>query len=244
MIVRIHQLPVAQAEADAWPGGGGGGALRGPIAYTWPDDARAFEVLVLDRDEQERALSENFRQAQVRQLIPQVVAALREPGEEVVVRLDGPVSPRELLPSLCHLTDPAGYGRFMVSELAKLDPKPQESMASVRMQPSADGLAALCADAELGLERSVRLRLFCVPERLVNGLLDIHFASDGRWRDILDEAGFVLNAARGLRALFVITRRLDAAEFKSRLMRRLMAAAGPPASDGNPVAEARGAVRR
>ena len=224
MIVRINQLPVAQAEAEAWPGGGG--SLRGPIAYPWLPDTRAFEVLVLDRDEQQRPLGEAFRRAQVRQLIPQVVAAVRERGEEVVVRLDGPVSPRELLPALCHLTDSAGNGRFMVSELAKLDPRPQEMMASVRLQPSEAALAALCADEELGLERSVRLRLFGVVEPLVNSLLDIHFVGDGRWRDVLDGAGFVINAGKELRGLYVVTRRLDATQFKSRLMKRLVAAAG------------------
>jgi hypothetical protein len=226
VIVRINQLPVAQAEADAWPGNTAG-SLRGPIGYAWPDDARAFEVLVREIDEQQQPLGEPFRQAQVRQLIPQVVAALREPGEQVVVRLDGPVSPRELLPSLCHLTDSAGNGRFMVSELAKLDPTPQEMMASVRMQPSEAGLVALCGDAELGLERSVRLRLFGVPEPLVNSLLDIHFAGDGRWAEVLDGAGFVLNAGSQLRALYVITRRLDAAQFKARLTARLLAAVAP-----------------
>ena len=224
MIVRINQLPVAQAEAEAWPGGGG--SLRGAIAYPWLPDTRAFEVLVLDRDEQQRPLAEAFRRAQVRQLIPQVVAAMRERGEEVVVRLDGPVSPRELLPALCHLTDAAGNGRFMVSELAKLDPKPQEMMASVRLQPSDAALAALCADEELGLERSVRLRLFGVPEPLVNSLIDIHFVGDGRWPEVLDGAGFVINVSRDLRGLYVLTRRLEAAEFKARLMKRLVAAAG------------------
>jgi len=224
VIVRINQLPVPQAEADAWPGNAGG-PLRGPIVYSWPDDAKAFEVLVREVDEREQPLSEPFRQAQVRQLIPQVVAALREAGEQVVVRLDGPVSPHELLPSLCHLTDSTGNGRFMVSELAKLDPRPREMMASVRMQPSEAGLVALCGDAEVGLERSVRLRLFCVPEPLVNSLLDIHFAGDGRWGEVLDKAGFVLTAGKGMRALYVVTRRLDAAQFKARLMNRLVAAA-------------------
>ena len=229
MIVRINQLPVEQAEAQAWPGGGG--PLRGAVRYAWPDDTRAFEVVVLDRDERQQPLSEPFRQAQVRQLIPQVVAALKGSGEEAVVRLDGPVLPRELLPALCHVTDAAGRGRFMVSELAKLDPGPQQIMASVRLQPSEAALAALCADAELGLERSVRLRVFCVPEPLVNALLDVHYTSDGRWGEILDAAGFVMNAARELKALYVLTRQVDAATFKARVAQRLaaVATAGAPA---------------
>ena len=223
MIVRINQLPVVQAEAQAWPAGAG--PLRGSIAYAWPEGTRAFEVVVLDRDERQQPLSDSFRQAQMRQLIPQVVAALKGAGEEVVVRLDGPVLPRELLPSLCHLTDATGQGRFMVSELAKLDPRPQQNMASVRLQPSEAGLAALCGDGELGLERSVRMRLFCVPESLVNALLDVHYASDGRWGEILEAAAFVMNVARELKALYVITRRMEAGPFKARLAQRLAAAA-------------------
>ena len=225
MIVRINQLPVEQAEAQAWPPDGG--PLRGAVAYAWPEGTRAFEVVVLDRDERQQPLSEPFRQAQVRQLIPQVAAALKGAGEEVVVRLDGPVLPRELLPSLCHLTDVAGRGRFMVSELAKLDPKPQQIMASVRLQPTEAGLAALCGDPELGLERSVRLRTFCVPEALVNALLDVHYTSDGRWGEILERSGFAMSAGRELKALYVITRRFEAAGFKARLAQRLATAASP-----------------
>jgi hypothetical protein len=227
VIVRVSQLPIDQVEAQSWPGSGG--SLRGALQYRWPETARAFEVLVLDRDEQQRPLTEPFRQAQVRQLIPQVAMAVREGGEEVVVRLDGPVAPREMLPALCHLTDAAGNGRFMVSELAKLDPKPQQVMASIRMQPSDAGLAALCGDAELGLERSVRMRLFCVPAALVNALLDVHYTSDGRWGEILDAAGGVINVSRELRALLVVTRRLEAPEFKARLTRRLTAVAASAA---------------
>ena len=242
MIVRINQLPLEQVEPQAWPGGGG--PLRGAIAYAWPETARAFEVLVLDRDEQQRPLPQSFRQSQVRQLIPQVAAVLRRPGEEIVVRLDGPVAPRELLPALCHLTDEKGNGRFMVSDLAKLDPRPQQVMASVRLQPSDAGLAALCADGELGLERSVRMRLFGVPAPLTNALLDLHYTSDGRWAEVLDAVAFVVHVARDLRALLVICRRVEAAEFKARLTQRLTAVAAAPASHTRSVGPSEAPVAR
>ena len=38
-------------------------------------------------------------------------------------------------------------------------------------------------------------------------------------------AGVVLSAGKAMRALYVVTRRLDAAQFKARLMNRLVAAA-------------------
>src|SRR5687767_5957320 len=109
MIVRINQLEVGRVEQEAgWASGG----VLGPVRYDWPADARSYEVLILDRDEQSRPLAEKFRQGQMRQLIPQAVAALREPGEEVVVRLDGLFAEGELLPALSHLTAPDGQGRF------------------------------------------------------------------------------------------------------------------------------------
>src|SRR5687768_13646365 len=97
MIVRINQLDASRAEADSgWPAGGPTGAIRtasgGP-----PPGARVFELLILDQDEQGRPLSETFRRAQLRQMLPQAIAALREPGEEVVLRLDGALADGELL---------------------------------------------------------------------------------------------------------------------------------------------------
>jgi flagellar biosynthesis protein FlhA len=64
-----------------------------------------------------------------------------------------------------------------------------------------------------------------VGRREVNSLLDIHFAGGGRWGEVLDKAGFVLSAGKGMRALYVVTRQLDAAQFKVRVMNRLIDAA-------------------
>lgn len=222
MIVRINQFDAPRPDAEAgWPMTG----QLGPLGAAWPSDVRAYEVLILDRDEQKRPLPDAFRQQQMRQLIPQAVAALREPGDAVVVRLDGPLAERELLPAYRHLTGPEGEGRFAASGVAKLDPGPVEVLASIRLQPDDQALSALCNDTALGLERSVRMRVFGVPEELVNPLLDADAPDDERWAEILGRAGFGLAAAKGLLALHVLTTRFDAATVKSRLMRQLLSAA-------------------
>ena len=222
MIVRINQFDAPRPDVEAgWEASG----RLGPLGAAWPAGVRAYEVLILDHDEQRRPLPEAFRQNQMRQLIPQAVAALREPGEAVVARLDGPLADRELLPAYRHLTDAAGAGRFAVSGAAKLDAAPGEVLAGVRLEPSGPALAALCADAMVGLDRSVRLRAFGVPDDLVTPLLQADAPDDGRWPEVLARAGFVLGTVRGLRALHVLTARFDAAAVKARLMRRLLDAA-------------------
>lgn len=222
MIVRINQFDAPRPDAEAgWPSSG----RLGPLGAAWPTGVRAFEVLILEQDEQQRPLSEAFRQQQMRQLIPQAVAALREPGEAVVVRLDGPLARRELLPAYRHLTDATGEGRFAVSAAGNVDAGAHELLAGVRLQPTDSSLAALCADAELGLERSVRMRVFGVAGEMVNPLLDIDAVQDERWSDVLARAGFVLGTVRNLLALHVLTVRFDAATVKGRLMRQLLSAA-------------------
>jgi hypothetical protein len=222
VIVRINQIPVRRAEEEAnWASQG----MLGPLWYSWPPDARLFEFLILDRDEQKQSLAEDFRQAQLRMALPHAIAALRQPGEEVVLRLDGPLSADELLPAFAHLTESDSTGRFCISETRKLDPVPQDVIGSVRILPSPQTCSDICLDKELGLQRSVRLRAFSVPEELVNPLLSITETEDQRWREILPKAGFVLSTTRGLRALQLITRRFDAAEVKTRVMQRLLGAA-------------------
>ena len=232
MIVRINQFDAPRPESEAgWPAEG----RRGPLMAPWPDGTRAFEVLILEQDETRRALPESFRQQQLRQLIPQAVAALREPGEEVVVRLDGVLAERELLPAYRHLTDAEGNGRFAVSGADKFEPGPRETLTSVRVHATPDGLQRLCADASVGLERSVRMRAFSVPEPLVNVLIDIDSPDDERWADVLGKSGFVLSTVLGMRALHVLTARFDAAAVKGRLMQRLTSLAQQPARAGAAV---------
>ena len=227
MIVRINQFDAPRPEAEAgWPAEG----ALGPLVTPWPADTRAYEILILDHDEQRQPMAEDFRQQQLRQLIPQAVAAFREPGEEIVVRMDGPLADREILPAYRHLTDSLGEGRFAVSGAAKFDPAPHDTYASVRIQPTARSLQTLCADMALGLERSVRMRVFSVPEELVRVVLDIDSPEDERWPNVLERVGFVLATVRNMRGLQVLTSRFDASAVKGRLMKRLTSLARTPAS--------------
>lgn len=219
MIVRINQLDATRAEDETgWAEQG----MLGPIRYTWPADTHVYEVLILDRDEQKQTVNDSFRQQQLRQLIPEAATALREPGEELVVRLDGPFTDGELLAAMHRLTDSKGHGRFAVSPMRKLEMDPIDEMGSIRLQPAPHVLSALCADPALGLERLVRLRMFAVPEALVNPLLDADTTDDERWGEILDGCGFLLTTTLNLRSVQVRTRRLQPAEIKSRLIRRLV----------------------
>src|SRR5688572_29597733 len=105
MIVRINQFDAPRPESEAgWPPDG----RLGPVLAPWPEGTRAYEILVLEQDEQRRPLSESFRQQQLRQLIPQAVAALRQAGEQIVVRIDGPLAEREIFPAYRRLTDANG----------------------------------------------------------------------------------------------------------------------------------------
>lgn len=227
MIVRINQFDAPRPESEAgWPTDG----PLGPLLTPWPADTRAYEILILDHDEQRRPMAEDFRQQQLRQLIPQAVAAFREPGEEIVVRLDGPLAEREALPAYRHLTDAMGEGRFAVSGAAKLEATPRDTCVSVSIVPTVRALQALCTDGSLGLERSVRFRAFSVPEEMVRVLLEIDSMEDERWPNVLERAGFVLGTVKGMRALQVLTSRFDAAAVKSRLMKRLTSLAQVPAN--------------
>src|SRR5438034_4054402 len=117
MIVRINQFDPANAEPYS---GWGDDGLRGAILYDWPNDTHAFEVLILESDERQRQLAAAFRQAQLRRLLPEILAALAEPGEQIVARLDGPVAPAELVDTAKHLTDPQGKGAYAFSLAQRL----------------------------------------------------------------------------------------------------------------------------
>jgi hypothetical protein len=232
MIVRINQLDAARAEQDAgWPGVGPLGPLKGvPSASPAPAELRTFELLILGHDEQNRPLPDVFRQAQLRQIIPQALIALREGDEEIVVRLDGPLAEGELLAGYRWLTEADGRGRFAVSAAQKREDAPAEVIGGIRLQPSPGRLAGMCADGGLGLGRSVRLRAFCVPGPLVNTMLEISEPDDARWGEVLERAGVTVGTTRGLRSLHIQSRRFDAAAVKSRIMRRLIALATPGAT--------------
>ena len=168
-------------------------------------------------------------------MLPQAISALKESGEELVVRLDGPLEDGELLAAFRWLTDPDGRGRVAFSAARTGEHAPREVYCTVAIQPSPQVLASLCGDMALGLERSVRLRVVSVREDLVTPLVESAAAAGeaDRWKEIVPQAGFVLGTTRGLRSLHIFTRRLDATAVKARVRRRLMsAAAGAPAASG------------
>ena len=221
MIVRINQLDVSRAEEEVgWAEQG----MLGPVRYALHPETHIYELLILERDESDRSIDEHFRHAQLRQLIPEVLSGLQDPGEEIVLRLDGPMTEGELLAAMRYLTDFQGKGRYAFSPLRKLDPDPEEEIGSIRLQMTPPMITALCADPTLGLQRSVRLRAFSVPEAMVNPLLDIDTTDDERWGEIMSHCGFLLTTTRGLRSLHVRSRRLDPQAMKSRLIKQLMPA--------------------
>src|SRR4051812_37125585 len=109
MIVRINEIDISRAESQS---GWDMDPRRGPLIYSWPSDAHAYEVLVLDHDEQHRPLDASFRHEQLRQLIMEAVGAMVEPQEEIIYRFDGAAVDGELLPVVEHLAESAELGRF------------------------------------------------------------------------------------------------------------------------------------
>jgi hypothetical protein len=219
MIVRINQIDVAAAEPAA---GWDPGTPSGGFEFTWPLRTFAYQISVLDHDEKSHPLSRAFRQTQVRQLVPQVIAALADvEQDEVVVRLDGSLADGELLAAFRSLVDPLTCERYAIAETQKLNPQPDAVPTSVRLLPLPTVIAAMCADPQLGLGRSVRLRAIAVPERLVNPLLDTTDVDDERWRDILPHATFVLSTAADLLSLLVWTPKFDPTEIRRRVTQRL-----------------------
>ncbi|MCC6424893.1 MAG: hypothetical protein IT447_15580 [Phycisphaerales bacterium] len=227
MIVRINQFDVAQAESNAAWGAHG---PRGGLEFIWPADANAFEILILENDEQSRSLDKSFRQSQLRQLIGEVTAALLEEDQQIVARLDGPLQAGELLGVFSHLTTPEGRGRFAFSDARKFQQEPGVTAGSVRLCLSAERLASLCGDHDIGLEHEVRLRIFSVADELVDPLLDINSTEDERWSEVLDHAGFMLSTVRGLQSMHITTRRFSPAEARNRILQRLTSRAQPAQS--------------
>jgi hypothetical protein len=116
-------------------------------------------------------------------------------------------------------------GRFALSDAARYGAGAEPVLASLRTNAALAALSAFCLDSELALDRSVRLRAMGVPESLVPTVLAIGSADDDRWQDVMPNAGFMVGTSRGLRSLYVVTPRLDATTFKTRLTQRLLAAA-------------------
>jgi hypothetical protein len=219
MIVRINQFDPANAEPYS---GWGDDGLRGPIVYEWPEETHGFEVLILESDERQRQLAPTFRQSQLRRLLPEILASLTEPGEQIVARLDGPLAEGELLGAMKHIVDAQGHGRFACSSTQKLRHDAAPPIASLRLHLALHRLAALCMDPAAGLDSAVRLRLFVVPEPLVNDLLEIDELDDERWQNILSSAGLVMGTMRQLQSIYLLSRRVDSSEARKRILKRLL----------------------
>ena len=146
MIVRINQFDAGDAERCA---GWSADDLRGPIGCPLPPGTTALEALILESDEKQQKLPASFRQAQLRQLAPDILAALREPTEEIVLRFDGPLIAGELLAAFRHLTDSHGHGRFAISPVQKFEAAEPPAIGSVRIHVPAPQLRTIIDDPEL-----------------------------------------------------------------------------------------------
>lgn len=221
MIVRLNQFDVTQTRSVA------GWDRHEPVSAgvggdsAWPADTLAFEILILEQDEQDHPLEKSFRQSQLRRLIVETSAALLEENQKILVRLDGPLQAGGLTAAFSHLTSPDGQGRFAFSEARKFATEPAQVMGSVRLCLSPDRLAALCADQAIGLEHEVRLRIYGIVEEGVDPLLDVDGADDERWPELLDQTGFMISTVRGLESIHLLTRHYTPAEVRHRLLHRL-----------------------
>ncbi len=223
MIVRINQFEIVKADRRAgWPLDG----LQGPVDYAWPADSRALEILILPTDENQVPLDLAFRRGQLRGLIPRIVEALREPREQIVARIDGPVVTGEILGGYRYVTNGDGRGRFSISAAQKLDEDPIPAIASARMHLSPHRLSELCADPSIGLERTTRLRIYAVPEAMVSPLLDTADPDDERWGEILPTSAFVLSTVHELASVQVITRRYTTDHARARMLRQFTGTLG------------------
>jgi hypothetical protein len=218
MIVRVQQFPVQDAETfGGWPDVG----LISGIAYEWGDETGAFEIVIAEQDESGRPLSGRLRRDHLRSVIPTLAQALQQPGGTLIARLDGPCAPGELLGALQHLPACEASGRFALSPVQKLDASPGACFGSLRMEMDFQRLEMLCSDPGLNLETSVRLRLFGIAEEAAEAVLVTDETSDERWGENLAQTSFIIQPARGMEAIQVITPRFGASEFSARVTRAL-----------------------
>ena len=217
MIVRINQLDLDFPPDQAgWPPS----ELAGSLRYDWPRETLGYDVLVLEHDEGHRRLEDDFRRQQLRKLIPNAVAAIKNDDEQIIVRLDGPVARGELVAGFDRVLKHEDPTRFAFSSLRNLDVD-SPALASLRVHASPNLLTLLAGDPHLGLDKAVRLRIFAVPEECVDPLLDIDSVEDERWTEILTRSGFVLGTTRGLRSLQILTPRFAPADIKRRITDQL-----------------------
>src|SRR5438552_2874714 len=99
MILRIQEFDAIDAERLAgWDQADAvAAAAVGPIRAPLPAGTNAFELSVLETDEQQQPVTPEQRRAHVRTLAGSAAEALRGEGDSLIARLDGPVAAGELL---------------------------------------------------------------------------------------------------------------------------------------------------
>ena len=118
--------------------------------------------------------------------------------------------------------DAQGQGRFACSNAERLVHEAPPPIASLRLHLTFQRLASLCMDSAAGLDSAVRLRLFLVPESMVNHALKLNELDDDGWGEILAGAGVVMGSMRSMQSIYLMTRRVDSAEARQRILKRLL----------------------
>jgi hypothetical protein len=217
MLVRLNQIDPRSADGAAgWTTGG----YRGTVAHMWAATAFAYQVQALEADERGRAVSAEARRAEVRRVLPGVIAAVGGAGTAVVLRLDGPFGPG-LLPGVAAAAGGKGYA---ISGVQRFGFDGAAPLASVRLVASGEVVERLCGDERLALEAGVRLRAFVLPPNLVDPMLDMAEPDDERWREVLPLAAAVVSTAADLMSVVIWSMELTPDVLRDRLAARLAAA--------------------
>ncbi len=218
MLVRLNQIDPRSADGAAgWTTGG----VRGTVAHTWPETTFAYQMAALDADEAGRPVPADARRAEVRRVLPAVIAAVGRAGEVAVVRLDGPFGPG-LMPAVAAA---AGASAYALSAVQRFGSDAAPPLASVRLAADAAAVDRLCRDERLDLHAGVRLRAFLLPPPLVDPMVDTLEPDDERWRELLPGAGAVVSTAADLLSVVIWSGTLGPAELRTRLAAGLDGAA-------------------
>jgi hypothetical protein len=220
MILRINELRARDVETR---GNWAPGTPQGPLAADFPAGARAFEVYIKPTDEHEKPMDAARRRTQLRRLLADCADALKGEGEELVVRLDGPLAAGEMAEALRHVGAGGGERRFAIAAARKFEVGPPAATGSMRLHVDHAQLAALLADPSVGVDKSVRLRVFSIAGELVNPLIDADDLDDERWPELLAGAGLVVTTSKGMESILLVSDRYDLAAVKGRLATKLMA---------------------
>jgi hypothetical protein len=214
MLVRLNQIDAQSADgASGWTTGG----FRGTVAYAWPADTFAYQLIALDQDEHGQPVPADARRTEIRRVLPGLIAAIAGPTDATVIRLDGPFGPG-LVPAVAAA---AGSIAFAVSAVQRFGFDPAPPLASVRLVTTPEEIDRLCTDESLALHAGVRLRAFLLPANLVDPMVDTAEPDDERWRELLPAAGAVVSTAADLLSVVIWSAVLGPDVIRDRLAARL-----------------------